>query len=89
MQLQDYEIPRLIKISLSSESEKLYDLEDKRNDIIEECAKEQGKILGFNDKQFWTHSLPYQLLALLESWDREASYRASKAYIEFYENTQQ
>lgn len=60
----------------------LYDLEDQRNQAIRACAAEQGKILGFDRSQFWTHSLPEQLFALLDSFDNRASEDAAIAFLE-------
>lgn len=63
-------------------ADKLYRLERSRNEIIKEAAKEHGKILGFDSDQFWTHSLPEQIAATLESFDKQASEIAAIAWLE-------
>lgn len=61
---------------------KLYKLEQQRNDIIKDCAREQGRILGYDASAFWTHSLPEQLLSVLGAFDRPAAILAAQAFLE-------
>lgn len=63
-------------------AQKLYKLEARRNQLLEDCAKEQGRILGHDPKQFWTHSVPEMLLSVLTSWERDAAILAAQAFLE-------
>lgn len=63
-------------------TERLYSLEHKRNVAIEAAAKELGKLLGFEDKQFWTRTLPEELYSILESYDQNAAKIAALAFLE-------
>lgn len=78
--LKDYKAPAGHLID--SRETKLYSFEDNRNDLIKVCAGEHGKILGHTDDQFWTHSIPEQLLSVLDSFDSRASYLVAKTYID-------
>lgn len=81
---KEYIKPQFVRISLTASTNHLYEMENKRNEIIEKCAMEHGRILGFSKQEYWTHSLPHHLLSLLDSFDNKASEKACQAFLEFH-----
>lgn len=84
MEDKEYIKPTVIRIELTSETEKLYKLENERNGLIRTAAHEWSTLMGVDKSEFWTRALPQQLFDLLESFDHEASKVAAEAYLEFY-----
>jgi hypothetical protein len=62
--------------------EKLYALEDKRAQAIMAAGRELGRLLGFSPEAFWTHTMPEELLTVLESFDRHAAKLAAEVFLE-------
>ena len=61
-------------------TEKLYDLETKRNDTFNAATKELQKVLGL--EHFWQEAVPEALLSMLEGWDHNAAQLGAQAYLE-------
>lgn len=78
----NYRKPTGQRIERSAKSKRLYQLEEERNQKLSAAAKVQGEILGFTPEQFYTHSLPEQLLSTLNSYDKTASELAAVALLE-------
>ena len=79
-----YEV-EFIRIPRDDESsEKLYRLEEKRNELIKRCAEEWLKIVGLTKQDFWTKALPTALFDLLESFDLNASKAACEFFLKFH-----
>lgn len=76
-----YRAPTMPRIG--SGAEKLYALEEKRDKLIQQCAEEQGRVMGFNPKhEYWTHCLPEQIASILEAFDQTATDLAVRAWLE-------
>lgn len=67
---------------IPSTERKLYRLEEKRNDAIHEAAVELGNVLGHDERQFWTRTVPEALLSVLQNFDRTAARLAAEAFLE-------
>ena len=66
----------------SSKTEKLYDLEQKRDDLIQQAADEYLRVSkreGHNRK--WTEGIPTELFNTLESFSQNVSIPACIAYL--------
>ena len=73
--------PSQPRIENGPEAEQLYQIEERRNNLIKAAAREQGRIQGFSEKDFWTHAMPEQLASILESFDRASSEAAALAFL--------
>lgn len=67
-------------------AEKLYALEDIRTKAIKAAAKEHGKVLGHDESEFWTKTMPEHLASVLESYERASSIAAAIGYLRQYGN---
>jgi len=63
------------------DGKKLYNLEQKRSAIIEECAKTWAKIAEVEDKEFWFRSLPQALHDTLENYQTQCGIIAAEAFL--------
>ena len=75
------------RIGRTENTSKLYELEEKRDRIIEQCAREQGKIMSMAENEYWTKMLPTQLASLLDSWDSNAVRAAIKLWNETHDGS--
>ncbi len=67
---------------ISNSYERLYNLEHERNEIIEQCAVELSKIMGWDEKELWNKAIPQVLFDILDGWDWKVALLAAEAYIE-------
>lgn len=81
-----YVKPTMLRIGATKETAKLYDLEDRRDELIKGCAREWARLLGFTDEEFWTVAVPQQLFDLLEAFDHRAAKVAAEAYLEYLQH---
>ena len=86
-ELAQYRTPTCPYIGRGEETKNLYAAEEKRDAACRKAAESLGRVLGYNEKQFWTHTLPEALLSILGHWDQRASYVAAKAFVARYEAT--
>lgn len=77
-----YKKPSGVFIGRGDNTEQLYRLEEKRSQAIRAAAQSLGKVLGFDEKEFWTRTLPEELYNILESYDVDAAKVAAIAYLE-------
>lgn len=80
--LEKYQTPLNPYIWRGPKTERLYELEEEAHNATRAAAKELGKVLGYSDAAFWTHSLPEALRSQLEGWDTAAAFLAAKSYLE-------
>ena len=80
----EYQKPKLIRVSRMKETEKLYSLEHKRDELIVKCCREWSELFEVPEKYFWQVALPQGLYDLLESFDSKASILACISYLELY-----
>jgi hypothetical protein len=69
-------------IGRGEDTEALYKREDKRDEAFKLAAESLGRVLGFTERQFWTHTLPEALFGMLDHWDSMASEQACIAFLE-------
>jgi sulfate adenylyltransferase subunit 1 (EFTu-like GTPase family) len=69
-------------IGRGEDTEKLYQLEEKRNKYIKLAAEELGKVLCHSGKDYWYKTMPEALLSILENFDTQASTMAAEAYLD-------
>lgn len=70
------------RIGRDESTEKLYRLEDKRDAAFKAAALELGRLLGHNPGNYYTHTLPEALLAILEGHEPEAARIAAQAFLQ-------
>lgn len=80
----EYRKPTAARIGSAARTAQLYRLEEKAHAATEAATNELGKILGFTEEQFYTHSLPEALFTILDSWDLIASILAATTFLERY-----
>jgi len=71
----------IVNIFIGSEATRLYDLEQKRNELITRCAKEWSRIVKVDEKDFWSIAVPTAIYDILGGWDSQASIRASIEFL--------
>lgn len=81
---EHYAKPELVKIGRSDRTARLYQLEHDRDAFIERAAREQGRLLGIHRREFFTHALPMQLLALLDAWEPRSAQAAAAAFLQVH-----
>ena len=69
-------------IGKNDNTEILYRREEKRDEAFKAAARELGKVLGHEEKEFWTKTLPEAYFSLLDHWDRQAGEVACIAFLE-------
>lgn len=74
-----YRAPTGVRIGRNARA--LYAAEEAARGTVKTAARELGKVLGHAPEQFWTHSLPEALLALLENFDTNAALLAAEAFL--------
>lgn len=77
-----YERPSGQSIGRSGKTRRLYELEEKRDAAIQAAGKELGSVLGHTISQYWTHTMPEELLSVLEGFDPNAAALAADAYLQ-------
>ena len=86
MTLQEKQyIASFSRIGRMKETERLYVLEEQRNQKIIECAEEWQKLQKNVNKietDFWTRAIPQAIFDLLTSWDKKAVKEAIREYQE-------
>lgn len=65
----------------SGDGAKLYELENKRSDVIKACAETWAKIAEVSKKEYWTRSLPQALHDTLEAYQIECGIIAAEAFL--------
>lgn len=83
MENKKYKKPELIFIG--HDAEKLYSLENDRNESIKKCAEEWLNVQNLSKYDFWKVAIPQALFDVLESFDTRAAYLAAKSFIEYAE----
>lgn len=68
-------------IFIGDDARKLYELENRRTEIIRACAEEWARHCDVNKKEFWTRSLPQALFDTLEKYQTECSIVAAEAFL--------
>lgn len=84
-----YSIPQMRSIGRSDDTERLYQLEEKRDKAIRAAAEELLKVLlQFGavgaDARYFQDALPEALFNTLEAHDSQASLLAALAFVEWY-----
>jgi hypothetical protein len=82
MSASPYVKPVGAHLTFSPKTRRLYELEERRAQAIKEAAKELGRVLGHDEREFWHRSMPEALLQVLEHFDTQASRLAAVAYLE-------
>lgn len=83
-ELANYTAPQEIYIGSGKESANLYKLEERRNDVINSCAKEWGKLRGLDPDDrdaYWTTIMPQALFDVLEGFTAATSVIAAEAFL--------
>jgi hypothetical protein len=75
-----YRKPTGIYIPRNEDTERLYELERKRNDAFQAAAEELQKVCSF--EHFWQEAVPEAMLNILEGWDHNAAILGAIAYLE-------
>jgi hypothetical protein len=76
--------PTMIRVSRWKATEKLYTLEEKRNDIIRKCATEWLKIAKINPaNNLWPIGIPQALFDTLEGYSFDVADAAAIAFLEY------
>ena len=78
----NYIEPRAIMISRYEETERLYTLEHRRNELIKKCAKEWMKVQECPADEFWERAIPQALFDILDSFG--GGEVAAAAYLEHW-----
>lgn len=87
---EGYKMPTSPRIGRIRETEKLYRIEDKRNDLITESAEELKELYAHSNlenhrhmyQDIWKEAIPEQLRNVLESFDTNASILAAVSFLE-------
>lgn len=79
---KDVDVPTNLFISHGKDTDRLYELEDKRNDLIQKCAKEWAKIMDIPPKEYWNTAVPQALHDTLSSFAPKYSIAAVIGYLE-------
>ena len=74
-------IPRLIRIGQSDETERLYQLEEKRAKAIQVAAKELAVVLEHGPEEFWQRTMSQALFDMLETTQKEAALAAAVGFL--------
>lgn len=77
--IEKYVVPQPIFVAGSAK--KLYRLEEKRNELMSDCAREWAKANGVPESEFWTRSLPQAMFDLLNSYQVEPVILACEAIL--------
>lgn len=66
---------------VGGEATRLYELEEKRSNILRECAQEWSKAVGVSKKDFWTRSLPQAIFDMLHNYEVGTAIVACEAFL--------
>lgn len=78
--MNQYQEPRRIYMS----DDKLNDLEEQRNRIMERCARRWGVIRDIDEDRYWIEMLPQALFDTLESYDPYLAITAAAAFLKLH-----
>lgn len=70
-----------MRIPETEETEKLYQCEKRRNDLIKQCAREWMKVTGTPKEEFWTVAVPTALHDVLDSFETSSSRIAAETFL--------
>lgn len=77
-----YKLPQCFYVcGDSGAGKKLYELEEKRSQIIKACAEKWAEIAEVDKKEYWFCSLPQVLHDTLESYQTECGIIAAEAFL--------
>lgn len=84
-----YTVPTMRRIGKSDDTERLYQLEEKRDKAIRATTEELLKVLLLfgavaADARYFQDALPESLFNVLEAHDHRASLLAALAFVEWY-----
>lgn len=68
-------------LSRTKETERLYDLEHQRQELLTKITHEWLKVVGRPRTDFWKVGVPTMLYDVLGAWDRQASIAAAKEFL--------
>lgn len=91
----DYRKPGVARIVRDSGSRRLYRLEERRNEMVKQCAQEWLKVAptqfpyleqliknaGSDQEKLWRIAMPQALFDLLDAFDLEAAKVAAEAFL--------
>ncbi len=77
--IEKYAIPQ--EVFVGGGARKLYDLEERRRKIIDQCAKEWAKVAEVPETEFWTRSLPQALFDMLNAYQVESALVAAEGFL--------
>jgi len=75
-----YRIPINPFIPRNADTEKLYELERKRDDAFMAATEELQEVLGLD--HFWQEAVPEAFLSMLQGWDHNAAQLAAVIYLQ-------
>lgn len=81
MKREPAKVPTLQFLGRDENTERLYALEERAQSAVKAAATELGKALGNDESQFWTESLPCELLGILDGFDSRSSAAAATGYL--------
>jgi hypothetical protein len=76
-----YTHPHQFYVPKAEETERLYSLEEKRSNIMKECAKEYSKVCSIPEGEYWTRAIPQMLFDILDNYDTTAALLACEAVL--------
>lgn len=76
----EYRKPTGTWIGRSEATERLYDLESKRDKAFKAATKELQEVMQWD--HFWYEAVPEALLSMLEGWDHNAAQLGARTYLE-------
>jgi hypothetical protein len=82
--MNQFQEPQRIRIGRGKSTDRLYDLEEKRQAAIEACAKEWAKVRGVDDGRYWIETLPQQLFDIMESYDPYIAITACEGFLKLH-----
>lgn len=80
----EYRIPTAFAVGRSPKTERLYELEDQRNEIIKKAAAEWSRVTGIGDAEgvgLYRAAVPQQLFDTLEGFDSVSSMMAAMSWL--------
>ena len=81
--------PEFKRIAKGPRTAKLYRLEDHAADSLIAAAREAGALRGETKEEFWTRTMPQELLDFLDRFDGMATVYACRAYLKHYDSGDQ
>lgn len=74
-------IPHSKYVEDNALTRKFLALEEKRDKIIRKCAEEWSKLFRIPESKLWSTAIPQALFDTLNSWGKQYSTAAAKAYL--------